>query len=57
MIPDRNLDLQSALTPGDLGQTINSLQVARRQKGLLLNFGERSLRYRRLINSRPLNLR
>lgn len=42
---------QNMLTNEDKAQIINSLKTSRREIGLLINFGEASLRFRRFINS------
>ena len=42
---------QSTLTPVDEAQMINSLKCCRKEVGLLINFGERSLRWNRFVNS------
>ena len=39
----------SALTPSDQAQALNYLAMMRLQRALLLNFGTRSLEYKRLI--------
>ncbi len=41
---------EKALTKVDEAQLINSLAISRHKVGLLLNFGEESLRYKRFIN-------
>ena len=41
---------EKALTKVDEAQLINSLAVSHHKVGLLLNFGEESLRYKRFIN-------
>ncbi len=41
---------ESSLTKIDEAQIINSLFISRHNTGLLLNFGEESLRYRRFKN-------
>lgn len=41
---------EKALTKVDEAQLINSLAISRHKIGLLLNFGEESLRYKRFIN-------
>jgi GxxExxY protein len=42
---------EKALTKEDEAQIINSLKISRHKIGLLINFGEASLRFRRFINS------
>jgi GxxExxY protein len=42
---------QSVLSPVDEAQMINSLKCCRKPVGLLINFGECSLRWRRFANS------
>jgi GxxExxY protein len=42
---------QKMLTNDDEAQIINSLKTSRHEIGLLINFGEASLRFRRFINS------
>lgn len=42
---------QNMLTNEDKAQIINSLKTSRREIGLLINFGEASLRFKRFINS------
>jgi len=42
--------MQKFLTKVDEAQLINSLVISRHNVGLLLNFGEESLRYRRFVN-------
>ena len=42
---------QKMLTKDDEAQIINSLKTSRHEIGLLINFGETSLRFRRFINS------
>ena len=44
------LKAQKCLTEKDESQIINSLKCARKRIGLLINFGEPSLVYRRFIN-------
>ncbi len=44
---------QVDLDNGHLNQGINYLEAMHLQTGLLLNFGTKSLQYKRLINSRP----
>lgn len=39
----------SALTPADEGQLLNYLAMTKLQRGLLLNFGTKSLEYRRRV--------
>ena len=41
---------ENFLTKVDEAQLINSLVISRHNVGLLLNFGEESLRYRRFVN-------
>ncbi len=41
---------EQSMTKVDEAQLINSLIISRHNTGLLLNFGEESLRYRRFIN-------
>jgi GxxExxY protein len=41
---------EKSLTKVDEAQLINSLIISRHNVGLLLNFGEESLRYKRFIN-------
>jgi len=41
---------ENALTPSDEAQIINSLKIGRKKVGLLINFGEESLRFKRFIN-------
>ncbi|MCC7212545.1 MAG: GxxExxY protein [Candidatus Brocadia sp.] len=41
---------ERCLTNVDEAQLINSLTISRHNAGLLLNFGEESLRYKRFIN-------
>jgi len=41
---------EQSLSKVDEAQLINSLVISRHSTGLLLNFGEESLRYRRFIN-------
>lgn len=45
------LKAENALTKVDEAQIINSLKTSKHEIGLLINFGEASLRYRRFINS------
>jgi len=42
---------ERVLTKNDEAQIINSLKTSRREIGLLINFGEGSLRFRRFINT------
>ena len=42
---------EKALTTTDESQIINSLKSSRFKIGLLINFGEASLRYKRFINT------
>ncbi len=42
--------MQNFFTKVDEAQLINSLVISRHNVGLLLNFGEESLRYRRFVN-------
>lgn len=42
---------QTALGDIDMAQAVNSLKCCRKRVGLLLNFGEPSLQYRRLANT------
>ena len=42
---------QKMLTGDDEAQIINSLKTSRHRIGLLINFGETSLRFKRFINS------
>lgn len=37
----------------DYNQTVNNVKVTQFKLGILINFGESSLKYRRIINSRP----
>ncbi|MDN3514555.1 MAG: GxxExxY protein [Candidatus Brocadia sp.] len=41
---------EKSLTRVDEAQLINSLVISRHDVGLLLNFGEESLRYKRFVN-------
>lgn len=41
-----------ALAARDEAQLINSLKISKCNIGILINFGEKSLKYRRFINSR-----
>ena len=41
---------EKSLTKLDEAQIINSLKVSRQKVGLLINFGEISLRFRRFVN-------
>jgi GxxExxY protein len=41
------------LSNSNLNQGINYLEVLHMETGLLMNFGAKSLQYKRLINSRP----
>lgn len=41
---------EKTLTKVDEAQLINSLVISRHKVGLLLNFGEESLRYKRFVN-------
>jgi GxxExxY protein len=40
---------QRALSPVDMAQTLNSMECAKSDVGLLINFGEGSLNWRRLV--------
>jgi GxxExxY protein len=42
----------SALTPSDEAQLLNYLAMGRFERGLLLNFGTRSLEHKRRVLSR-----
>ena len=42
-----------ALHPIDEAQIINSLKCSRREVGLLVNFGELKLKWRRFVASEP----
>lgn len=44
------LKVQKCLTEKDEAQIINALKCAKKETGLLINFGESSLVYRRFIN-------
>lgn len=44
------LKAEKALTEVDEAQIINSLKISRHKIGLLINFGEKSLRFKRFIN-------
>ncbi len=41
---------EKALTEVDEAQIINSLKISRHKVGLLINFGEKSLRFKRFVN-------
>ncbi len=41
---------ERCFTPADEAQIINSLKISKHQIGLLINFGEKSLRFKRFIN-------
>ena len=41
---------ESALTLSDEAQIINSLKIGHKKVGLLINFGEKSLRFKRFVN-------
>ena len=43
------LKAQKSLTPIDQAQTINYLKLAKRRRGLILNFGARRLEWRRIV--------
>jgi GxxExxY protein len=45
------------LTSADDAQLLNELKATGYQRGLLLNFGSRSLEFKRLVRSLPKNLR
>jgi GxxExxY protein len=45
------------LTTADDAQLLNELKATAYQRGLLLNFGSRSLEVKRLVRTRPENLR
>lgn len=47
------LKARSALDDTHLNQAINYLEVYHIQTGLLINFGAKSLQFKRLINSKP----
>ena len=41
---------EKSLTPIDEAQIINTLKISRHKVGLLINFGEKSLRFKRFID-------
>jgi GxxExxY protein len=45
------LKAQSKLTPIDEAQIINSLRISGKHVGLLINFGERSLAWKRFVHN------
>ncbi len=49
------LKAYSDLQPEHLAQAINNLETHRLEIGLLINFGAKSLQFRRLINNHKLN--